>query len=225
MYFLFANCCLYCWVRFWVPQKMWWLVAVKTKILSDLWQFQRKAIMLLSLFRSSSTLETGCAVFSCPQTFLADRSNNTSWTNYLRWICREQKNLTHVFCAISPSRWPKILKCTCFSMMDKRPTVAISAATRPSRLSIWKPTCLFIVERNLSIAHSATFPAHMLVPSRDTCLHIQERSLLFANSATTPADKLVTWRNTCWFIVERSLLFAHSANTPPQELIPSRHTC
>ena len=94
---------------------------------------------------------------------------NTSWTQITPWKFRLKTNLTHVFIAISPSRWPKTSKCTCFSTVERSLILATNAATQPSVLLIWKSTCWFIVERSLSFAKSAITPAHKLVISRSTC--------------------------------------------------------
>ena len=115
--------------------------------------------------------------FSYSSTLLTDWSINTSWTKFTPWKCRLKTNLTHVFSAISPSRWPKTSKRTCFSMMERSPTVATSAATQPSKLLIWKATCWFTVERNLLFANSATTPPQKPVPSKDTCEPIREKNL------------------------------------------------
>ena len=123
--------------------------------------------------------------------------NNTLWTQNIQWKCRLNTNLTHVFSAISPSRWPKISKRTCFGIVERSPTIATSAATQPSVLLSWKATCWFTVERSLSFANSATIPAQQLVTSRDTGWPIQAKSLSAAHSATIPAHKQLLSKHTC----------------------------
>ena len=91
------------------------------------------------------------------------------WIENIEWKCRLKTNLTHVIIAISPSRWPKTSKRTCFSMMERSPTIATSVATQASVLLMWESTCWFTVERSLSFAHSANTPAQQLVTSRGTC--------------------------------------------------------
>ena len=115
-------------------------------------------------FKSASTLEKKkSAVFSYPSTLLPDWQSSTSWTKINPWKCSLRKQLSHVIIAISPSIWIMTLRHTCFSMMERRPTVATSAATHASVLLNWKDTCWFTVERNLLLANSATTPAQELV--------------------------------------------------------------
>ena len=151
--------------------------------------------------------------------------NNTLWTKNQPWKCRLKRNFTHVFNAISPSRWPKTSKCTCFSMMERRPTVATSAATQASKLLSWKDTCWFTVGRSLLFANSATTPAHKLVAWRDTCRPIPEKNLSIAHSAKMPSKQFLPWRGTCRHIQERNLSFVHSATTRAFKLVTSRGTC
>ena len=153
---------------------------------------------ILSLFQIRSTLTFVFAFFSYSPTLFPGWSSNTSWTKNIEWKCILKTNLTtHVFSAISPSRWPKTSKRICFSMMERSPTVATSAPSQPPVLLSWKGICWFTVERNLSVANSATFPAQQQVTSRDTCLPIQEKSLSLANSVNTPAQQQVASRHTC----------------------------
>ena len=62
---------------------------------------------------------------------------------------RRKMNLSHVFSAISPSRWPKTSK-----RMERCPTVATSAATQTSGLLGWNNTCWFTVDCHQSLFDS-----------------------------------------------------------------------
>ena len=123
--------------------------------------------------------------------------SNICWiVKNLALKCRLKTKFTHVFSAISPSRWPKTSKNICFSTMERSPTVATSVASQPSVLLSWRRTCWFTVERSLSTANNATTPAQQLVPSRHTCSHIQERNLTVVLNVSTPAQEPVTSRHT-----------------------------
>ena len=113
---------------------------------------------------------------------LSNRLTNRHWSKNQPWNCKLKTNLTPVFSVISPSRWPKTSKCTCFSIMERNPTVAISVAIHASVLLIWKDTYWFIVERSLLVACSVTTPAHKLVPSKNTWQPIQEKLISVAHS-------------------------------------------
>ena len=126
-------------------------------------------IPLLSVFINSYIFKIVFTVSVIPQPCCSIDQSKRSWTKKILWKCRLNTNPTHVLGATSPSSWPKISKCTCFSMMERSPTLATSAAIQASKLLIWEHTCWFIVERSLSIANSATTPVHQLVPSRNTC--------------------------------------------------------
>ena len=54
----------------------------------------------------------------------------------IQWKSKLKTNLIHVVSAISPSKWQKNLKHTCFSMVERRPTLATSATTQASKLLI-----------------------------------------------------------------------------------------
>ena len=138
-----------------------------------LWHIQfHDAIALLSLFKNGSTLEIISANF------------------------RRKTNLSHVFSAISPSRWPKTSK-----RMERCPTVATSAATQTSGLLGWNNTCWFTVD-----CHQSLFDSYLknFTAKLDWLVHSGE-NLSFAYSATTPSHKFVTSRHTCQPIQGKAL--------------------
>ena len=109
---------------------------------------------------------------------------------------RRKTNLSHVFSAISPSRWPKTSK-----RMERCPTVATSAATQTSGLLGWNNTCWFTVD-----CHQSLFDSYLknFTAKLDWLVHSGE-NLSFAYSATTPSHKFVTSRYTCQPIQGKAL--------------------
>ena len=81
--------------------------------------------------------------------------------------------------------------------MQRKFTIAISAATLVPNFPIWKPTCDFTAERNR----------------------------LFVHSASTLAIKLAGLKSTCESTLEKSPIVANSENIPPQGHIFSKGTC
>ena len=70
---------------------------------------------LLSLFHKDLNFgKHYCCLQLFFKTLLPDWLN---WTKIIQFKCKLNTNLTYVFNAISPSRWPKITKRTCFSMV------------------------------------------------------------------------------------------------------------
>lgn len=120
-----------------------------------LWHIQfHDAIPLLSLFKNGFTWEMVSANFSCTLIFslrlIKDHMLNLKLTQKFR----QKTNVTHVFSALSPSRWPKISKRTCCNMIERCPKVATSAATQTSGLLGWNNTCWFTVDRPQSLFDS-----------------------------------------------------------------------
>ena len=131
-----------------------------------------KLTLMLSLSKNDYSWENESFLSSV----IPQLSSQIDWTTHsdlrtkIRWKCNLKTKNTHAACAISPSRWQKTSKHTCFSMMERSPTVAISVAIQASV----KDTCWFTVERNLMLAHSATTPVQKLGTSGGTFIHIQE---------------------------------------------------
>ena len=80
-------------------------------------------------------------------------------------------------------RWPKSTRS---NLMQRKITIAISAATLVPNFSIWKHTHEFTVERNCLFVHSATTNAIKLTGLESTCESTLEESLIIANSANIP---------------------------------------
>ena len=90
------------------------------------------SVVPLAMFKSRLRLKKN--VFSHPLTLFRNWLKTTH-SKLIKWKCRLETNLTHVFSAISPLRWPKISKHTCFSMMWRSPMVATNAVTQPRLLN------------------------------------------------------------------------------------------
>ena len=72
---------------------------------------------------------------------------NTSWTQITPWKFRLKTNLTHVFIAISPSRWPKTSKCkmqnTKWIEEAHEKAQCQNQRMKNIQLLIWKIPCLW----------------------------------------------------------------------------------
>ena len=120
-------------------------------------------------FKQGPSFKITLAVFSYPPTLLPDWLSNTRWPRNKPWNYRMKAKFTHVLSAISSLRWPNTSGRICFSMMERSPTIATSAATQAPVQLMWKNTCWFTVVKSRLFARSAIIPAQSLVTSRHTC--------------------------------------------------------
>ena len=141
--------------------------------------------------------------------------------------------------AISCLKWQRTWKRTWFCMMQRRPTVATSAAIQALELINWKDTCWFTVERSLSrvhtviifsqetntqtysfvctqCQHSCTIPENLKIHTRTHCTHTQCKY----SYTTDGALKLHIQTHT-----GEKISVAFSATIPAPELAPLRLTC
>ena len=87
---------------------------------------------------------------------------------------------------INPNFFPGWPKSTRSNLMQRKITIAISAATLVPNFPIWKPTHEFTAERNCLFVHSATTNAIELAGLESTCESTLEESLIITNSANIP---------------------------------------
>ena len=103
--------------------------------------------------------------------------------SYINWL----EPSAHAECADHKSEffpgWPKSTRS---NLMQRKITIAISAATLVPNFPIWKPTREFTAERNCLFVHSATTNAIELAGLESTCESTLEESLIIANSANIP---------------------------------------
>ena len=95
-------------------------------------------------------------------------------------------------------RWPKSTRS---NLMQRKITIAISAATLVPNFPIWKPTCAFTAERNRLLVHSATTLAIKRAGLKSTL----EESLIVANSANIPPQGHIFSKGT-WSLIQGKAL-------------------
>ena len=168
------------------------------------------------------------------------------WTGFLffsytNWL----EPSAHAECADYKSdqnfqRWPKSTRS---NLMQRKITIAISAATLVPNLPIWKPTCAFIAERNrllvhsaikraglkstleesLIVANSANIPPQGHIFSKGTCKLLQGKNPFIAPIVTS--QRGVTSKSTCQHIQKRGVSVVTSATIHASKLMISRNTC